>query len=87
MFISMATACHDALSDRIMAGGMYVIWLSDTHYYGGRAVNFKVRWRTHETLFRKGVHTNHHAQAVYDPHRREAIKRAWEKRKAERVPE
>lgn len=53
-----------------MAGGLYVIWLSDTHYYGGRTVNFKVRWQTHANLLRKGFHTNPHAQAVYNIHGR-----------------
>lgn len=53
-----------------MAGGIYVIRLSDTHYYGGRTVDFAVRWRTHLALFKKGTHTNRYAQAVYDIHKR-----------------
>ena len=47
-------------------GGIYIMWLSDTHYYGGRTVDFKSRWRVHQRLLQKGKHTNQYAQAVYN---------------------
>lgn len=49
-------------------GGLYVVWLSDTHYYGGRAVYFRARWRRHLTQFEQGKHPNRYAQAVFDKH-------------------
>ena len=47
-------------------GGLYIIQLSDTHYYGGRARDFKGRWRAHLRELRAGVHDNPRMQAVYN---------------------
>lgn len=47
-------------------GGLYIIWLSDTHYYGGRAVDFRQRWARHLRELRRGTHKNPHMQAVYN---------------------
>jgi hypothetical protein len=47
-------------------GGLYIIWLSDTHYYGGRARSFRVRWRRHLRSLRRGTHSNPHMQAVFN---------------------
>lgn len=49
-----------------MAGGLYIIWLSDTHYYGGRARNFQRRWSVHLSTLRAGSHRNGRVQAVFD---------------------
>ena len=38
------------------AGGLYLIRFSDTHYYGGRAVNFRARWRRHLNSLEAGTH-------------------------------
>lgn len=51
-------------------GGLYVIWLSDTHYYGGRTKNFRVRWNQHLKGLHRGDHCNPHMQAVFDQHGR-----------------
>ena len=72
-------------------GGLYVIWLSDTHYYGGRAKSFRGRWRRHLRHLRRGDHINPHMQAVFNQHGRfepvvisvcplgeqESIEQAW----------
>ena len=50
-------------------GGLYVIWLSECdepHYYGGRAVSFKRRWRTHLQRLQKGIHKNPRMQATFN---------------------
>lgn len=47
-------------------GGLYVIWLSDTHYYGGRTEDFGSRWRTHLSCLLQGKHNNKHFQAVFN---------------------
>lgn len=58
-------------SNHAMAtGGLYVIWFSDTHYYGGRAVDFRQRWARHLRGLKKGTHPNPHMQAVYNIHGR-----------------
>lgn len=51
-------------------GGLYVIRLSDTHYYGGRTKCFRTRWAVHRRLLREGKHFNAHAQAVFNKHGR-----------------
>lgn len=51
-------------------GGLYLIRLSDKHYYGGRAKCFQTRWAVHSRLFRENKHFNPHAQAVFNRHRR-----------------
>lgn len=51
-------------------GGLYIIWLSDTHYYGGRTKNFKRRWASHLRELRSGRHNNRRMQRVYDQYGR-----------------
>jgi len=51
-------------------GGIYVIRLSDTHYYGGRTKCFRTRWAVHRRLLREGKHFNPRAQAVFNQHGR-----------------
>ena len=46
-------------------GGLYVIWLSETHYYGGRTSDFDRRWREHRCAFNAGTH-NPKAQAAFN---------------------
>jgi predicted GIY-YIG superfamily endonuclease len=48
-------------------GGIYVIRLSDTHYYGGRTVDFKKRWADHHRKLRAGLHYNFRMQRVFEP--------------------
>ena len=52
------------------AGGLYIIWLSDTHFYGGRATNFKGRWGKHLRSLEEGKHVNSHAQHTFNLHHR-----------------
>jgi len=56
----------DATADATPEGGIYVIRLSDTHYYGGRTKNFRVRWTAHQRELREGRHDNRRMQRVYD---------------------
>ena len=49
-------------------GGLYVIRLSDTHYYGGRAACFATRWRNHHRALLAGAHPNTRMQRVFDKH-------------------
>lgn len=51
-------------------GGLYIIRLSDTHYYGGRTEDFKRRWADHLHELRKGLHTNRRMQRVFNIHGR-----------------
>lgn len=51
-------------------GGLYIVRLSDTHYYGGRARDFKFRWRSHLRDLRAGHHENPRMQAVYNKYGR-----------------
>jgi hypothetical protein len=51
-------------------GGIYVIRLSDIHYYGGRTKCFQTRWAVHRRLLQEGKHFNPYAQSVYDRYRR-----------------
>lgn len=52
------------------SGGLYVIRLSDTHYYGGRAKCFRTRWAVHHRLLIEGKHFNPRVQAVFNQHGR-----------------
>lgn len=52
------------------SGGIYVIRLSDHHFYGGRTKDFARRWAVHWRLFRNGAHFNAKAQAVFNKHTR-----------------
>jgi hypothetical protein len=75
----------------VAGGGLYVIWFSDTHYYGGRAVSFRGRWKRHLRGLRRGNHGNAYMQAVFNKHGRfepevvtvcppgeqESIEQAW----------
>ena len=49
-----------------MAGGLYLVHLSDTHYYGGRTTDFDRRRKAHLNSLKKGKHTNKYAQSVYN---------------------
>lgn len=49
-------------------GGLYIIRLSDTHYYGGRAVCFATRWYDHLRNLQTGTHTNSRMQRVFNKH-------------------
>lgn len=51
------------------AGGIYLIRLSDTHYYGGRASDFRVRWGNHLSALKAGRHPNPFMQNVFSKHR------------------
>lgn len=51
-----------------MTGGLYIIWLSDTHYYGGRSVTLKRRWKDHLKSLVLGIHSNQYMQRVYNHH-------------------
>lgn len=51
-------------------GGLYIIWLSDSHYYGGRTSNFKHRWKNHLLALQRGLHSNCFMQAVFNIHGR-----------------
>ena len=50
----------------VSGGGLYILWLSDFHYYGGRAKKFKTRWRNHLRDLRAGRHENPRVQTVYN---------------------
>jgi hypothetical protein len=68
-------------------GGLYLIRLSDTHFYGGRARSFKVRWRQHLKALQEGSHENPHMQNVFLAHGRfEPQVLAKLKTCAERIP-
>lgn len=47
-------------------GGIYVIRLSEKHYYGGRAVCFATRWYDHLRNLQAGTHTNSRMQRVFN---------------------
>lgn len=49
-------------------GGLYLIKLSDRHYYGGSTGNFRGRWYEHLRSLRNGSHKNPHMQAVFNKH-------------------
>lgn len=54
------------LPDNTPKGGLYIIWFSSVHYYGGRTTDFKVRWRSHLRELEGGVHGNCRMQATYN---------------------
>lgn len=56
------------LKDVTPGGGLYIIWFSDTHFYGGRAKSFQGRWNGHLSSLRRGVHYNTHMQRVFNIH-------------------
>lgn len=47
-------------------GGLYIIWLSDTHYYGGRTRSFRRRWRSHLRQLKAGRHANDRMQKTFN---------------------
>lgn len=47
-------------------GGLYLIRLSETHYYGGRTCDFRARWRYHKWRLLSGNHPNMFMQNVYN---------------------
>lgn len=49
-------------------GGLYLLWLSDSHYYGGRARCFNERWQGHLKALRQGRHCNLWMQRLYNIH-------------------
>lgn len=49
-------------------GGLYIIRLSETHYYGGRAVCFATRWYDHLRHLQAGTHINSRMQRVFNKH-------------------
>lgn len=51
-------------------GGLYILWLSDSHYYGGRAKCFNERWQGHLKALRQGKHCNQWMQRLYNIHGR-----------------
>jgi hypothetical protein len=51
-------------------GGLYIIWLSDTHYYGGRTKSFADRWGQHLAELQRGSHGNPRMQNVWNKYRR-----------------
>lgn len=51
-------------------GGLYVLRLSDSHYYGGRSANCDHRWKEHLRDLQAGTHYNKRMQAVYNLHKR-----------------
>lgn len=63
---SMKRIALPALTEESQQGGLYLLRLSDTHYYGGRAAHFRARWRRHLTALEKGSHPNPYMQAVFD---------------------
>jgi hypothetical protein len=61
-------AVMDIQYDEPKGGGLYIIWLSETHYYGGRTTSFKRRWRGHLQHLLAGDHGNAHMQNVFNKH-------------------
>ena len=47
-------------------GGLYLVWLSDSHYYGGRTTCYKRRWATHLRDLKRGKHENTRMQNTYN---------------------
>lgn len=50
-------------------GGVYKLWLSDTHYYGGRAKYIVGRVCAHRSQLSRGIHANPYLQRVWNKHR------------------
>ncbi len=57
------------LQDDTLLGGLYLIRLSDTHYYGGRTTCFKTRWKEHLYNLTYGQ-ANNRMQNVYNKYGR-----------------
>lgn len=55
-------------SDWPHTGGLYMVWLSPTHYYIGRAANFRVRWLRHLRDLQQGRHSNPYMQSLFRVH-------------------
>ena len=53
-----------------VGSGLYLIRLSDTHYYGGRAGRMRSRWGSHLWHLRRGSHPNPYMQSVYNIYQR-----------------
>lgn len=53
------------LANDTRKGGLYLLWFSDIHYYGGRTSNYEHRWYRHLYDLRRGKHKNQYMQAVY----------------------
>lgn len=51
-------------------GGLYLIRLSDTHFYGGRARSFCARWAAHLRGLERGCHPNLYMQRVFNEYGR-----------------
>lgn len=62
-------------------GGLYIIWLSDTHFYGGRTSDFQGRWRNHLKALERGDHINPYMQRVF------ALNRVFRPEILEEIPE
>lgn len=74
-----------------VGGGIYLIRLSDKHYYGGRTSCFRTRFRRHLRCLKKGDHPNKHMQNVFNkygrfepeiiaqcpPTEQEGVEQAW----------
>ena len=58
------------LDDDTRKSGLYLIRLSDRHYYGGRSQDCSSRWRSHLLALRRGIHKNKYMQAVFNLNRR-----------------
>lgn len=56
--------------DTPRGGGLYIIRLSDTHFYGGRTTSFRRRWRNHLRDLKKGTHDNIRMQRVFNKYGR-----------------
>lgn len=54
------------MDDNYAGGGLYIIWLSDKDYYGGRTNNFKRRICEHKRSLKKKIHGNPRMQNVYN---------------------
>jgi hypothetical protein len=64
--MTLASDIDDPSFSKVKGGGLYVLWLSDEHYYGGRTRRFRARWREHLKLLSEGTHENVRMQAVFD---------------------
>ena len=54
------------MDDNYAGGGLYIIWLSDKDYYGGRTNNFKRRICEHKRSLKRKTHGNQRMQNVYN---------------------
>lgn len=54
------------MEDDYSGGGLYIVWLSDKDYYGGRTNNFRRRFRDHRKRLESGKHKNPRMQNVYN---------------------